>query len=91
MTCDMQEPCKFLSLDSCQKRFLWTHKEVVDLALHPIVGFVLQVEQFSYKQYEHVVKLWFEKSGFTPGLFSITCCTMEHLLKDHPEERLPVL
>ena len=23
----MPEPCKFPSLDSCQKRFLWTHKE----------------------------------------------------------------
>ena len=43
MACDMPEPCKFPSLDSCQKRFLWTHKEV-DLAPHPVVGLVLQVE-----------------------------------------------
>ena len=28
VACDMPEPCKFPSLDSCQKRFLWTHKEV---------------------------------------------------------------
>ena len=42
MACDMTEPCKFPSLDSCQKRFLLTHKEV-DLALHPVVGLVLQV------------------------------------------------
>ena len=35
--CDMPKPCKFPSLDSCQKRFLWTHKEV-DPALHPIAG-----------------------------------------------------
>ena len=42
MACDMQEPCKFLFLDSCQKRFLWTHKEV-DLALHSVVGPLLQV------------------------------------------------
>ena len=42
VVCDMPEPCKFLSLDSCQKRILWTHKEV-DLALHPVVGLVLQV------------------------------------------------
>ena len=28
MACDMPEPCKFPSLDSCQKTFLWTHKEV---------------------------------------------------------------
>ena len=33
---------QFPSLDSCQKRFLWTHKEV-DLAPHPVVGLVLQV------------------------------------------------
>ena len=42
MACDMPEPCRFLSLESCQKSFLWTHKEV-DLALHPVVGLVLQV------------------------------------------------
>ena len=39
----MPELCKFLSLDSCQKRFLWTDKEV-DLAPHPVVGLVLQEE-----------------------------------------------
>ena len=42
MAYDMPEPCKFLSLDSCKKRFLWTHKEV-DLAPHPNAGLVLQV------------------------------------------------
>ena len=42
MVCDMSKPCMFLSLDSCQKRFLWTHNEV-DLALHPVIGLVLQV------------------------------------------------
>ena len=35
------EPCKFPSLDSCQMRCLWTHKEV-DLAFE--VGLVLQGE-----------------------------------------------
>ena len=39
---DMPKPCKFPSLDSCQKWFQWTQKEV-DLALHPVVGLVLQV------------------------------------------------
>ena len=39
---DMPEPCKFPSLDSCQKRFLWTQKEV-DVAPHPVVGLVFQV------------------------------------------------
>ena len=42
MACDMPEPCKFLSCDSCQKRFLWTHKED-NLAPQPVVGLVLQV------------------------------------------------
>ena len=40
--CDMPKPCKFPSLDSGQKRFLWTHKEG-DLALHPAADVVLQV------------------------------------------------
>ena len=42
MVCDMHEPCKFLPLDSCQQRSLWTHEEV-DLAPHPVNGLVLQV------------------------------------------------
>ena len=42
MACDMPEPCKFPSLDSCQKRFLWTHKGV-DLSPRPVVGLMLQV------------------------------------------------
>ena len=41
VACDMAKACKFPSLDSGQKRFLWTHKGI---ALHPVVGFVLQVE-----------------------------------------------
>ena len=39
VACDMPEPCRFPSLDSCQKRFLWTHKEA-DLAPQPVVGLV---------------------------------------------------
>ena len=42
VVCNMPDPCKLLSLNSCSKRFLWTHKEV-DLALHPVIGLVLQV------------------------------------------------
>ena len=42
MAPDMSESCEFPSLDICQKRFLWTHKEV-DLAPYPVVGLVLQV------------------------------------------------
>ena len=43
VACDMPEPCKFPSLESIQKRFLWTHKED-DLAPHPVVGLLLRVE-----------------------------------------------
>ena len=42
VACDMPKSCKFPSLDSCQKRFLWTHKEAA-VAPHPVVGLVLQV------------------------------------------------
>ena len=39
----MLKPCKFPFLDSCQRRFLWTEKEV-DFALHPVIGLVLEVK-----------------------------------------------
>ena len=41
MVCDMPEPCEFPSLDSCQKRFLCSHKEV-DFVPHPVAVLVLQ-------------------------------------------------
>ena len=37
VACDMPEPCKLPSLDSCQKRFLRTRKKV-DLAPHLNIG-----------------------------------------------------
>ena len=40
--CDMPDPRKLPSLDSCQTNFLWAYKEV-DLAPHPVVGLVFQV------------------------------------------------
>ena len=43
MACDMPELCTFPSLDSCQKKFLWTYEEA-DIAPYPIVDLVLQVE-----------------------------------------------
>ena len=49
MACNMPEPCKFPSFDSCQKTFLWTLRQV-DLAPHPLVDLVLQegnAEKFS--------------------------------------------
>ena len=38
----MPEPGTFPSLGTCQKSFLWTHKDI-GLALHPLGGRVLQV------------------------------------------------
>ena len=35
VACDIPDPCKFLYLDSCQKRSLWIHKEV-GLAPHQL-------------------------------------------------------
>ena len=55
--CDIPEPCKFPSLDSCQKRFPWTHKEV-DLALHPIVGLVLKVAHWEKFPQDLFSKAW---------------------------------
>ena len=42
MACDMPRPCKLLSLDSYQKRFMWTHKEV-DRAPHLVSDLALQI------------------------------------------------
>ena len=42
LACDVPQPCKFSFLDSGQKRFLWTHKEVA-LAPHLVFGLVLHV------------------------------------------------
>ena len=42
MVCVMPKPCKFPSLDSCQKSLCGLSKEV-DLVLHPVIGLVLQV------------------------------------------------
>ena len=41
VACDMPEPCRFPSLHSCQKRFLWSHM-AVELVPHPVVGLVLK-------------------------------------------------
>ena len=63
----MPEPCEFPSLDSCQKRFLWTHKEVF-LALHPVVDLLLQVgdvEKFPHALgLENLDPLFFFLSSF---------------------------
>ena len=65
---DMPEPCKFLSVASCQKRFLWIHKEV-DLAQRLVVVLVLQVGDT--EKFPHA--LGFESLGpfFFSGLASM--------------------
>ena len=61
LVCDMPKPSKFPYLDSCQKRFLWTHKEV-DLAPHPVIGLALQVgDAAKFPQAP-----WFRKPGSSP-------------------------
>ena len=60
VACDMPEPCKFPSLDSCQKKFLWTYEEV-DLVPHPVVGLVLQVGD--KEKFPHAFE--FRKPGFS--------------------------
>ena len=50
VACDMHEPWKFPSLESCQKRFLWTHMGV-DLAPHSLVGLALQVGDVGMRAY----------------------------------------
>ena len=65
MACGMPEPCQFPFLDSCQKRFLWTHKEV-DLAPHSVLGLKLQVE--NTKKFPHA--LGFENQN--PFCFSVS-------------------
>ena len=57
VACDMPEPCKFPSLDSCQKRFLWTYKEV-DLAPHQDVGLCYQQEMRRSFLRHLVLKAW---------------------------------
>ena len=47
VACDMLEPCKFPSFDSCQKKFLWTQKEV-ELAPNLVIGHMLRVGDMEF-------------------------------------------
>ena len=84
VVCDMPEPCRLPSLDSCQKRFLWTNKKV-DLAPHLFTGLVLQAgdaEKFpqalGFKSLDLLFILfpfssqWPSSHG--PSLFSVHFC-----------------
>ena len=50
MAQDMPEPCKFSSLDSCLKKFMWANKKV-DLVVHLVFGLVLQVDNVETHSY----------------------------------------
>ena len=56
VACDISEQCKFQSLDSRQKRFLWTHKEA-DLAPHQVISLVFQEMRRSVPRHS-VLKVW---------------------------------
>ena len=48
--CNMPEPCKFVSLASCQKRFPWTYKEV-DLTPHSVVPSYFHINELLTKDH----------------------------------------
>ena len=62
----MTELCKFPSLDCCQKRFRWTHKEF-DLAPYPVVGLVLHVRDAEGK-FPHALGF----KGLDPFFFRVS-------------------
>ena len=66
MSRDICGPCEFPSLDSCQKRFLWTHKEV-DLAPYPVVGLAGDAEKFPQKLGLQSLDLFSESAGHRGG------------------------
>ena len=68
VACDMPEPCKFPSLDRCLKWFLWAHREV-DLAPHPVVGLVLQVEEVEKLPQALVSNAWIPLSESASKVF----------------------
>ena len=69
MVHDMPIPCKFPSLDSCQKEFLWVHKEV-EVALNLVIGLALKpacfllVTKSRHCQWVHYAETWFECNDF---------------------------
>ena len=68
MACDKPKPCTFLSLECCQERFLWTHKEI-DLAPHTVVDLVLQVgdaEKFLQATGSEGLDPFFRAGGVAP-------------------------
>ena len=59
----MSEPCKFPTFDSCQKMFLWTHKEA-DFAPHPVIGLVLRVGDTERCSHTLGARLYITKAAF---------------------------
>ena len=69
VVCDMSKLCECPSLDSCQKRFLWSHKEV-DLSLHPAAG-LRGVEKFPQALDLKSLDPFLRVSKQGPGLIAI--------------------
>ena len=62
--CNMPEPCKFVSLATCQKRFRWTYKEV-DLTSHPVVSSYFHINELLTKDHPSFKTAF---AGFLGGL-----------------------
>ena len=63
IVCDMSEPCKFPSLDSCQKRLLWAHKEVILLCAQLLVLWSKQEMQFFFRHLVSNAWIFFSQSA----------------------------
>ena len=70
---DVPQPYTFLSLDSCQKTFLWVYKEA-DLDPDPVVGLALhevrEVEKFDI---DHNSLCWYVKTWKEKDRVDIAC------------------
>ena len=83
MTC--LNHASFHLFDSCQKRFLWTHKEV-DFASHPVIGLMLQLQIGDMEKFPHA--LGFE--SLDPFFLSQQAGSMfhSHAIEDGGDKRL---
>ena len=84
VACDMPEPSKFLSLDSCQKRLQWTHKEVY-LAPHSVGGLVLQVGDA--EKFPQVIIIII--NPLTAGVFEAPQMILQPVFSNFPCSPLP--
>ena len=80
----MPKPCKFLSLDSGRKRFLWTHKEV-DLEVSSYTWFRKPGSFFSESASRVHVSLTFKKTEVKRDLTQLElACEAEGVASPDP-------